>query len=150
VWIDVGDGVPLSVVSSRVFQHPKYARDDDDGVTVDEEITWECDKERQPRMSYVRTPKLVKRESTFVQWKKECGGGGVQSNVQVGQRNACRDSRHLPPRRVRYLLVGAARRLKTGCDIHGRDARPFAGRPVLGHLLLDSASTSRRPPEKRK
>ncbi len=34
VWIDVGDGVPLSVVSSRVFQHPKYARDDDDGVTV--------------------------------------------------------------------------------------------------------------------
>jgi len=38
-------------------------------LTDQEEIEWEVEKELQPRMSYVKRPVMLKRETTFLAWK---------------------------------------------------------------------------------
>ena len=68
VWVDVGDGKPLSEVLSRTFAAPKYQPAQED---AEEEIEWEEDPEiHHKRMSYVRVG-LNREKSTFTQWKAE-------------------------------------------------------------------------------
>ena len=38
-------------------------------LSPQEEIEWEVEKELQPRMSYVKRPVMLKRETTFLAWK---------------------------------------------------------------------------------
>ena len=68
VWVDVGDGKPLSEVLSRTFAAPKYQPAQED---AEEEIEWEEDPEdHHKRMSYHRVG-LNRERSTFLQWKAQ-------------------------------------------------------------------------------
>jgi len=66
VWVDVGDGMPISDVQSRPFNVHQYEPD----TNVKEEITWEVDPEDNRRvMRYHRSFKQA--QDSFESWRNK-------------------------------------------------------------------------------